>query len=234
MSKDIKTIEDLIGEATEYDKKLMLEERRPKSWLKSVSAFANGIGGDLYFGVANDGTLVGLDSPEEDSEKISEIIKTHMDPIPDIRLEFVREKELTLICVHIQEGAETPYYYVGDGNRIAYVRVGNESIPADKIALQRLVLKGTSNSFDSLKSPYAFSDYTFRDLRAKYRTRTGLDMENSDFESFGLATREGVLTNAGALLADDSPIRHSRVFCTRWNGTDKASGIMEALDDRTA
>ena len=31
-----------IGEATEYDKKETLEERRPKSWLKSVSAFANG------------------------------------------------------------------------------------------------------------------------------------------------------------------------------------------------
>ena len=39
---DIKT---LIGEATEYDKKEMLEEKEPRSWMKSVSAFANGIGG---------------------------------------------------------------------------------------------------------------------------------------------------------------------------------------------
>ena len=35
-------IKKLIGEATEYDKKEMLESKRPKSWLKSVSAFANG------------------------------------------------------------------------------------------------------------------------------------------------------------------------------------------------
>jgi len=35
-------IADFIGEATEYDKKERLEERRPKSWLKSVSAFAGG------------------------------------------------------------------------------------------------------------------------------------------------------------------------------------------------
>ena len=27
----------LIGEATEYDKKAMLEIKKPKSWLKSVS-----------------------------------------------------------------------------------------------------------------------------------------------------------------------------------------------------
>ena len=33
-------IKAYIGEATEYDKKEALEDRRPKSWLKSVSAFA--------------------------------------------------------------------------------------------------------------------------------------------------------------------------------------------------
>ena len=38
-------LEQLIGEATEYDKKVMLEVKKSKSWLKSVSAFANGVGG---------------------------------------------------------------------------------------------------------------------------------------------------------------------------------------------
>ena len=41
-----------------------------------------------------------------------------------------------------------------------------------------------------------------------------------------------MLTYAGALLADESPVRYSRLFCTRWYGLDKASGIMEALDDK--
>ena len=35
----------LIAEATEIDFKVALEVKKPKSWLKSVSAFANGIGG---------------------------------------------------------------------------------------------------------------------------------------------------------------------------------------------
>lgn len=39
------------------------------------------------------------------------------------------------------------------------------------------------------------------------------------------------LTNAGALFADDCPVRWSRLFCTRWNGLDKASGVIDALDD---
>ena len=48
-------ITDLISECTAYDFKLMLEEKKPKSWLKSVSAFANGLGGSLFLGVDNRG-----------------------------------------------------------------------------------------------------------------------------------------------------------------------------------
>ena len=47
-------IEQLIAEATECDFKVALEIKKPKSWLKSVSAFSNGIGGTLFFGVSDD------------------------------------------------------------------------------------------------------------------------------------------------------------------------------------
>lgn len=128
-------------------------------------------------------------------------------------------------------GKETPYY-CSDGNRTAYVRVGNESIPVDSVALKRLVLLGFNKTYDSMAAPFKQSDYAFTKLRSLYKMRTHNDLEDSDFVSFGLADENGMLTNAGALLADESPIHHSRVFCTRWNGLDKASGIMEALDDK--
>lgn len=67
-------IETLIGEATAYDKKQQLEVKRPKSWLKSVSAFANGEGGTLVFGVSDDDQVVGLVDAESDAERISEAI----------------------------------------------------------------------------------------------------------------------------------------------------------------
>ena len=50
----------LIAECTAYDFKVMLEGKKPKSWLKSVSAFANGLGGSLFFGIDNDGIVKGL------------------------------------------------------------------------------------------------------------------------------------------------------------------------------
>lgn len=61
MTMELKT---LITECTAYDFKLMLEEKKPKSWLKSVSAFANGLGGSLFFGIDNEGVVRGLDNLE--------------------------------------------------------------------------------------------------------------------------------------------------------------------------
>lgn len=225
-------ITDFIGEATEYDKKEMMEERKPRSWLKSVSAFANGIGGALIFGVSNDEILVGLMDARAVSEKISETIKTKMDPIPQVIMEIHTEDEKDFIILKVLPGQETPYYYVADGNRVAYVRVGNESIPADATALKRLVLRGTNMTYDSVVSSYTLQDFSFTKLRSVYRVRTRAELTDSDFISFELADENGKLTNAGALLADEPPMRHSRLFCTRWYGLDKASGVIEALDDK--
>lgn len=38
----------LIGEATEYDKKQALEVKKPKSWCKSVSALPMALEANLY------------------------------------------------------------------------------------------------------------------------------------------------------------------------------------------
>ena len=97
-----------IGEATEYDKKETLEERRPKSWLKSVSAFANGNGGVLLFGIADDDALKGL----PDVKTASEAVKSKMDPIPSIELQIKQEEGKDFILLHVASGAETPYYYI--------------------------------------------------------------------------------------------------------------------------
>ena len=219
-----------IGEATAYDKKLMLERKEPLSWLKSVSAFANTSGGLLLYGVDNDGNLVGLENAERDAEDISEMIKSLMDPTPEFDLSLHAEDGRKFVLVSVKAGTTTPYYVFLKGHRDAYIRIGNESVKANSIDLKRLVLKGEKRTWDSLPSNHKRANFAFETLRAEYFARAKMEFVESDFDSFGLV--EGaVLTNAGALLADKSPIRHSRVFCTRWNGLTKSNGVMEALDD---
>ena len=224
-------IEKLIGEATAYDKKLELEARKPRSWCKSICAFANGDGGALIFGVANDDTVAGLQEPEATAEKISEIIKARMDPIPEFNLRFEKIEDKVLVVLDIRKGADTPYYYSADGGLETYIRVGNESVKADATEQKRLILKGRNSTWDMQLSAYAVNDFAFSKLRERYRKWTGKSFEERDLLSFGLVDESGSLTNAGALLADECPLRWSRVFCTRWNGLDKSGGVIDALDD---
>ena len=175
---------------------------------------------------------MGLADAEGDAEKISEAIKIHLNPIPEFRLSFEKDEDKTFVIVEVMKGQQTPYYYEGDGQLIAFMRIGNESVPATPSQLRELVLRGSGESYDSLKSGYDFGNMSFTKLKSVYKQRTGNTFENTDYESFGLIDENGNLTNAGAILADESPVRHSRLFCTRWNGLTKASGIVDALDDK--
>ena len=52
-----------MAECSTYDFKSMLRRKKVKSWLKSISAFANTDGGSLFYGVNDDGVIVGLNNP---------------------------------------------------------------------------------------------------------------------------------------------------------------------------
>lgn len=229
--RQFNNLEELIGEATEYDKKQAVELKKPKSWCKSVSAFANTSGGILIFGIADDNSVVGLSDAEHDAEAVSEIMKNRLSPVPEFNLSFhVTENGKKLLLLHVFRGEETPYYYSADGTTEAYIRIGNESVPADSTDLKRLVLRGRNSSYDSQNSPFEAADYSFTKLRERFKVWTGKSLVEKDLSSFGMIGTNGNLTNAGALLADESPIRWSRVFCTRWNGKTKGGGIVDALN----
>jgi len=218
----------LIAECTAYDFKVMLEEKKPKSWLKSVSAFANGLGGSLFFGIDNDGIVKGLDDVQHVSEAISSKIRDYMDPLPEVEMIPHDIDGLHILQLKVNAGHYTPYYYIGDGQRIAFVRVGDESMPATAEQMVRLVLKGSNKTFDSLVTDYKVEDNTFVILANTFKKRTTQEWNKKFLVSFGLVTNSGVLTNAGALFADDCPLWQSRLYCTRWDGKDKSDAINDA------
>ena len=225
-------IEQLIAEATECDFKVALEIKKPKSWLKSVSAFSNGIGGTLFFGISDDRKPIGLSDVQKDAEAISRLIKERITPLPQFILKPLQEDGKNLLALEVSPGRSTPYYYKADGVMEAYIRVGNESVIAPDYIVNELILKGTNQSFDTLTTEAVKKDYSFTLLEATYLERTGLRFEPSDYVSFGLADKNGFLTNAGKLMTDQHTVYNSRMFCTRWNGLEKGSIFDDALDDK--
>ena len=215
----------LIAECSAYDFKEMLERKKVKSWLKSVSAFANTDGGSLFYGVNDDGVIVGLENPQSDADFISETIKARLDPVPEIQLIPIEHEGHSLLEVKVKAGTLTPYYYYQDGTRTAYVRVGNESVECNSQQLLSLVLKGTHMTWDSLPTQVDASKHSFIILANTFREQTHQEWNDKYLESFGLVTPDGKLTNAGLLFVDNCTVFQSRIFCTRWTGLYKDDAI---------
>ena len=148
-----------------------LEEEKVRSWLKSVSAFANTCGGS---------------------------------------------------------GTDTPYFYTSDGNNIAYVRQGNQSIPCPRHMLMSLTLKGQNRTYDSYPSAYKANELSFLALAASYKIKIATDFEpERDLVSFGLLDyRSGFLTNAGVLFSDQAP--YIRLFFVL-AGTDRQRELLATM-----
>ena len=94
-------IDRWIAEATECDFKVALEVKKPKSWLKSVSAFANGIDDKR--------NITGLANAQADAEAISRLIKERISPYPNFILVPERENGKDLLVLTVSSGHTTPY-----------------------------------------------------------------------------------------------------------------------------
>lgn len=221
-------LKTLIAECTAYDFKWMLEEKKPKSWLKSISAFSNGSGGSLFFGIDDKGVVRGVNDVQHVCEIISCKVRDYMDPLPDVEMIPQNIDGHHILQLKVNAGSYTPYYYVGDGQRMAFVCVGDESVPATAEQMVRLVLKGSNKTFDSLHTAFKVEDFSFTILANTFKTRTNQEWNKKFLLSFGLVTDTGFLTNAGALFADDSPLWQSRLYCTRWDGRTKGDAINDA------
>lgn len=194
---------ELIAECSDYDFKVSLEERRPKSWLKSVSAFSNGLGGTLFFGIDDNKTVVGIENPQYVCDKISEIIKEKIYPFPNFELKPLEKDGKIVIALKVNSGPSTPYYCTIDGNE-AYIRNGNQTIISPAYILEELILKGQNKTYDSIPTSYLKSDYSFTFFEADFYDKTFTKITNEDYISFSLMDKDGHLTNAGVLLADQN------------------------------
>ena len=138
-------IKQLIGDAPEYDKKQELENKRPKSWCKSISAFANGIGGSLVFGVANDDTFVGDMSINVDIERIATnlgIVSIKVKSTNGFKLVLENHQDITLPYNLFEGNSVTPL--IQDAEIGNYTSVQDTSVVLNaKVHTQNLLYSGT-------------------------------------------------------------------------------------------
>jgi predicted HTH transcriptional regulator len=121
---------------------------------RTMVSFANNKGGRLLIGVADDGTIKGVKSEDEERYMITKAAHLFARPALEPVFEEVYVDDKLVLVVDTQPSVIKPHYALADdGKWWAYVRVKDKSVLASKIVLE--VLK---HSADDKGVLIAYSD----------------------------------------------------------------------------
>ena len=244
------------GESYSLEFKRIPNEDRIK-YLKTVVAFANGKGGRILFGVANDRTIVGIAAADlfAEMDGIANSISDSCAPkiAFDLGVENVEGK--AVVVLEVFAGSNCPYYLKSEGDKDGvYVRVAATTCVADDATRRELAYLSEGRSFDGEPCPKAKID----DERVKklcstmYRiARKNCDTEverrvvrrvtPQQLEAWGVIAKargKWVGSNAYALLTGDAAFA-IRLKCGVFKGDSKAvfvdrreftGSVMELMD----
>ena len=176
-------------------KHLEYKETVTNSFLKTVSAFSNYDGGQIYFGITDDGLFVGVEDVTQSCLDIENKINDSIVPQPEYTLSVKEDSKI--ICLTVKSGMNKPYLYKSK----AYKRNDTATIEVDSHEFRRLVLEGQHMNFDEL--PAAQQELSF-DVLARYmKTEAGIDKFDIDIlKTLNLYSNHDGYNNAAALLAD--------------------------------
>jgi predicted HTH transcriptional regulator len=106
---------------------------------RTMVSFANNKGGRLLIGVADDGTIKGVKSEDEERYMITRAAHMFAKPALEPIFEEVYVDDKLVLVVDIEESALKPHYALGDdGKWWVYVRVKDKSVLASKIVVDVL------------------------------------------------------------------------------------------------
>ncbi|MDR2743512.1 MAG: putative DNA binding domain-containing protein [Treponema sp.] len=172
---------------------------------KTIAAFANTKGGTLYIGIADDGSVVGVDNPDETMRKIIDSVRNGIKP--DVTLFVGYKTEIMegtgVIVVTVQQGTAAPYYLVNKGLKPegVYVRQGASSVPASEAAILKMIKETDGERYEEVRS--LNQDLTFKEAE-KFFAEKGFSLGVNQMKTLHLMTPDGVYTNLGLLLSDQT------------------------------
>ena len=193
------------NERTEY-KLLGPNGKLPDSLIKEVVAFVNGDGGEIYIGIADDGTIIGVDNPDETMNKITSTIRDNIRPemLMFISVTNIELDGKAVISIKVQPGTSKPYYISGKGIRSegVYIRKGSSTIPASEATIKEMLMQTFGRSYESARS--IEQDLTFNALE-KEMSLHNLELGESQMKTLHLIGGDGLYTNLALLLSDQCP-----------------------------
>ena len=170
------------------------KESITNTFLKTVSAFSNYDGGEIIFGIDDNGNVKGIPDAKQSCLDIENKINDSISPQPDYTLEIQNDNTIKLT---VKSGIRKPYLYKSK----AYRRNDTATIETDTLELSRLILEGKNIRFEEL--PCKEQTLTFEVLHRKLKESIQIETFNQDtLKTLNLYDNIHGYNNAAGLLAD--------------------------------
>jgi ATP-dependent DNA helicase RecG len=199
MALDMNQIEEGENLTTEFKREYTEEIK------KTIVAFANTDGGTLYIGINDDKTITGVANPDDTLLQITNTVRSAIRPDISMFVDYKTEKKgkAAVIVVTVQKGTACPYYLAGKGIRPegVYVRQGASSVPASEIAILNMIKETDGEKYEDVRS--LNQELTFNIMEQFFR-KENISLGPNQQKSLHLQTTDGVYTNLGLLLSDQS------------------------------
>lgn len=225
----------LIQEDWLIDKKG--KDIRPAKLSKTVSAFANTNGGDIYLGIAHteDKTIYYWDgfANEELMNQHIEIITSMFDSYEDYSLETYQSKVDNTFVLHIVVHKTQKIIYASDGK--AYTRYGVQNLPCDTDEkIMRLHLDKGLSSFEDEYTQTNLDDLKNSEVLLNFLSKVAPTTTPYDWlRRQKVMNSNANISVAGILLYDECPQatlpKQSAIKILRYH-TEEVEGSRETLD----
>lgn len=174
---------------------------------KTLLAFANTIGGDLYFGITDDGITKGLSKKAVNviSRTVQEFCRSEVEPvlIDMVSTKIISAGNCTYVLrVSVEPGEDRPYALKGKRyTGGAYVRDGSMSVTATEEEIRDMIRDSSPQPWESRLSRQ--TDLRFgetADIFKKYN----VSFSSAHFLRLGLVDDADRITQLGELLSDQN------------------------------
>ena len=170
---------------------------------KTLVAFANTDGGNLYIGIDDAGNAVEINNIDGIMLQVANIIRDAIKPdlamFCDITVETVQNKKVVKITVN--RGTARPYYLAAKGIRPegVYVRQGASSVPASESAILSMIRETAGDSYEEARS--LVQELTFNEADLVFENKQ-IPFGETQKRSLGLIGEDGTYTNLALLLSE--------------------------------
>lgn len=170
---------------------------------KTVIAFANCQGGELYIGIEDDGSVCGVKDADDCQLRAVNAIRDAVRP--DVSMftfvEVCNAEGVNTVKITVQQGTARPYYLSGKGIRPegVYVRRGASTVSASEAEILKMIRETAGDDYETARSLNQQLTFNYTE---KYFVENGISFGDEQKRTLGIILQDGTFSDLGLLLSD--------------------------------